>query len=266
MKGTLLFAILAITIVSCKKSTQSKTESSKGLLVTKATRFITPDSMLLERAFTYDNSNRLVMELDTQKFSGNIKKITTINNYQYDSNGNMVNYTYIQGDQSGAFTVYYVNNQPSYVTEIQTDGKIVTNLDIVQKYVIENQKVIRIDPISGYSTTFAYLNNNATMITMEYFGSPVDTIKSIFTYGNKNSPYKNSRTKWMLDFDPFDTLQEYSENDKESYISTSSINNSQTKGIVQNIYNTLGYPIKSITTTDNPSSVETETYTYISAK
>jgi len=265
MKKLSLLATLPIIIVSCKKSSPNPV-TPKALLVSSTISLDLPDTVTTSKSFTYDDSNRLVKEIDSEKFENNITDGSTIN-YQYDANNNVVKITFIDGNESGEYNIFYINGQPSYANALLTEGTTIFYNGLYCKYTVQNQNVISVDaPTSGNfpSMKCAYSNNNLSTYIEEFY-SPTLTITTNYTFGEQNSPFKNSRFKWYLGLVGFDSLEEYDENSEESYTSSSN-NQNVTIAQIQNTYNSSGYPTKIVYIYGVNIPNATETYTYINGK
>ncbi len=281
MKNLLFPIALLIIISGCKRveplpaknKDTTSTDTSSKLLVSKVIMYYPPNTpankntipLTLTVAYQYDVLKRMTQRIVITSFPEGVSQFISIDtvNYVYDGQNNMTKLTTkhrhaLYGPDTAIIdsdvTKYtYVNGQPSYATDIY-GNQICT-------YIVQNGKVATINGLVAYPDQITYINNNILTISEPPAGPPNLPFSCI--YGNKNSPYKNSRFKWFLGVD--DVLNYYMEFDENDLIGYSGYDVNASV-VFKNTYNDAGYPTSIIMTDPSSNITTSETFTYIKAE
>ena len=218
-------------LTSCKKGSQSISTNSKELLVSSIINIDLPKNDTLTAYYTYDSNSRIKTITNKRH---NLVYGTT--DYQYDKNNNVIEITYSFSGTTEIFDIVYSNGQPVSANYTST-SQYGTASEEYCKYTVSNDKIVKVsfdtNVNEGTIDEFSYSNNNINQLS-EVFSLPMVPASIIgYVYGTKNSPFKNSRFKWVLDLDEGNEYMEYDNND------LSGINGDLP---YQNIYNSSGYP------------------------
>ena len=231
MNRIVFLGLLVAMLTSCNKGSQPISVNSKKLLVSTVINIDLSKNDTLTAYYTY-NSNSQIKTITNKRH--NLVYGTT--DYLYDINNNVIKITYSFSGTTEVFDIVYSNGQPVSANYTSTSQYGTTSEEYC-KYTVANDKIVKVsfdaNVDGGTTDEFSYLNNNISQLS-ETFSLPAAPASIIsYVYGTKNSPFKNSRFKWVLDFEEGNEYIEYDNNDL-----------SGTNGGLpyQNIYNSSGYP------------------------
>jgi YD repeat-containing protein len=253
-----IFFLLALTSIfaACKKDHKPPPVlNTKGLLVGTMTTIISPDTTI--STYTYDDNNRIVKIVSTTTGIAGQDIIS----YIYDAAGDVIIRNRSGGNRTEIDIVYYANSVPSALRTIEKIGNDTVSNAINNTFTVSNGRVVRENVAGGadgLADTITYVGNDVNKFyQLDETGAPVN-----FVFGTKNSPFKNSRFKWVIDFEDIDELfMEFDENDPIGTAAPSVES-------FHNTYNAQGYPTQIIYGPGffdiNKGAVQN--FTYINAK
>jgi len=250
MKKYLLLLLIAIMAYSCKKDGLNPAE--KQLISTETvTDYYPADSTFnYVVSMQYDDNNRLTTV--TRNYGP--RYYINTSNYSYDSNGNIVQLSFLEGSNpNGSYTYSYKNGVPLSTSYLAPNS---TSSVVEATYTIQGSKVTGITyPNSADLTeTLTYNGNNYNVLS--YSNGTTYT----YTYGNHKSQFLYTGLKYGL------YALDYVINDNE-ILEIKAVNS--TGGVTDQknafTYNADGYPLKEQTYT-NGTLTETVIFSYTEVK
>ncbi len=265
MKKLLLFLLLSLLLVSCKKEKKEDKQPpqpAKVTLVSKNTH--TEKGSIYTINYTYDSKHRLI----------NKHYSTGLNNeYTYDATGNVIKFKEYHDESVGdrdstVYTFVYQNGLPKTGVESKIyKGKAFSTGEIT--YEVSNNRVTKITLKINkfefyYSVTYDAAGNMETIKSPIGYGVSTGT----YSYSDKKNPFYNSRPKflvWVLQLDF------YSPNNVKSTEYVDERGSSKTEHTTT--FDANGFPTSDLvkgteTFVDGTVTVEntTDTYEYITAQ
>jgi hypothetical protein len=250
MKKYLPLLLIAMMAYSCKKDGINPAE--KQLISSETiTDYYPADSTFnFVVNMQYDDNNRLTA---TTRNYGPRYYINT-SNYSYDSNGNIVQLSFLVGSNpDGAYTYSYKNGVP-LSTSYQASNS--TSVVVEAIYTTQGSKVtgVTFPNSSDLTETLTYNGNNYNVLS--YSNGTTYT----YTYGDHKSPFLYTGLKYSL------YGLEYTINDNE-ILEIKAVNSTGGVTDQKNVftYNAEGYPLKEQTYT-NGTLTETVIFSYTEVK
>jgi len=250
MKKYLLLLLIAIMAYSCKKDGLNPAE--KQLISTETvTDYYPADSTFnYVVSMQYDDNNRLTTV--TRNYGP--RYYINTSNYSYDSNGNIVQLSYLQGSSpNGTYTYSYQNGVPLSTSYLAPNS---TSFVVEANYTVKGSKItgITYPPSSDLTESLTYNGNNYNVLSYS------DGNTYTYTYGNHKSPFLYTGLKYgQYGLD-------YVINDNE-ILEIKAVNS--TGGVTDQknafTYNADGYPLKEQTYT-NGTLTETVIFSYTEVK
>jgi len=250
MKKYLPLLLIATMAYSCKKD--GLNPAKKQLISTETVTDYYPADSTFNYVVTmqYDNNNRLTGVIRNY----GPRYYLNTSTYSYDSNGNIVQISYFQGNNpNGTYTTSYQNGVP-VSTSYQAPN---SNSAVVEaNYTVEGSKIIGMTfPLSpSLMETLTYNGNNYNVLSYS------DGSTYTYTYGNHTSPFLYTGLKYCL------YGLDYVINDNE-ILEIKEVNSNGGLTDLKNAftYTTEGYPLKEQSYT-NGTLTETVIFSYTEVK
>lgn len=250
MKKYLLLLLIAIMAYSCKKDGLNPFETQLISSQTITDYYPADSTFSYVISMKYDDNNRLA----TLTYNYGPRYYINTCNYSYDSNGNIVQLSFLEGSNpNGTYTYSYQNGVPLSTSYLAPNS---TSPVVEAVYTVQGGKVSGVTyPNSPNLTeTLTYNGNNYNILS--YNNGTTYT----YTYGNHKSPFLYTGFKYSL------YALNYIVNDNE-ILEVKGVNNTGGVLDVKNVftYTGEGYPLKEQTYT-NGTLTEAVIFSYTKVK
>ncbi len=250
MKKYLPLLLIAMMTYSCKKDGLNPAERQLISSETITDYYPADSTFNFVVNMQYDNNNRIT----TVTHNYGPRYYINTSSYSYDSNGNIVQISFLQGSNpNGTYTYSYKNGVPLSTSYLAPNS---TNAVVEAIYTVEGSKVTGVTfPLSSDLTeTLTYKGNNYNILSYN------DGSTNTYTYGNHTSPFLYTGLKYCL------YGLGYVINDNE-ILEIKTVNSSGGVTDQKNAftYNADGYPLKEQTYT-NGTLTETIVFSYTEVK